>query len=144
MLKYKAKRHQIMNKEYLPLGISVVVLVALFIFYPMHYQPSFDMGTETIVIENVFFVGFSGEASNSLVLYVRNTGSGREVVLDQANVTCFDGAKVFIIAPEERNLSIETSGRIVLFNVDWIKDLEYKIDVFNAKGQLVGCIKVTA
>jgi hypothetical protein len=133
-----------MNKEYLPLGISVVVLVALFIFYPMHYQPSFDLGTETIIIENVSFVGFSSEASNSVVLYVKNTSSGREVVLGQANVTCSDWEKLFIIAPEESNLSVEASGRVILFNAGWMKDLEYKIDVFNANGHLVGCIEVTA
>jgi hypothetical protein len=132
-----------MNKESLPVGISVVVMVALFIFYPKYYQPSFDLGTETIVIENVSFVGFSGEASNSLVLYVRNTGT-REVVLDMANITCVDWERMLSVASEESVFPVESSGRVVLFNVGWVKDVEYKIDVFSSNGQLVGAKLVTA
>ena len=143
MLKYKAKRHQIMNKQYLPVGISVVVMVALFIFYPMHYQPSFDLSTETMVVENVSFVGFSGEASNSLVLYVRNTGT-REVVLDMANVTYVDWERMFSIASEESVFPVESSGRVVLFNVGWVDGVEYKLDLFSSSGQVVCSKLVTA
>ena len=125
-----------MNKEYLPVGISVVVMVALFIFYPMYYQPSFDLSTETMVVENVSFVGFSGEASNSLILYVRNTGS-REIVLDMANVTYVDLERMFSIASEESVFPAKSSGRIILFNVGWIEDVEYKIDLFSINGQVV-------
>jgi len=125
-----------MNKEYLPVGISVVVMVALFIFYPMYYQPSFDLSTETMILENVSFVGFSGEASNSLVLYVRNTSTG-EVVLDMANVTYVDWERTCSIASEESVFPVDSSGRIVLFNVGWVEDVEYKIDLFSISGQIV-------
>lgn len=125
-----------MNKEYLPVGISVIVMVALFIFYPMYYQPSFDLSTETMVVENVSFVGFSGEASNSLVLYLRNTGTG-EVVLDIANVTYVDLERMFSIVSEESIFSVESSGRVVLFNVGWVEGVEYKIALFSISGQVV-------
>ena len=142
ILKYKVKRKQIMNKEYLPVGISVVVMVALFIFYPRYYQPSFEPSRESIVFEDVSFVGFSKEPSNSMILYVKNT-SGR-IVLDHANITCNAGEKEFIIAPEEKDLPVDVSRRIVLFNVGWIENQDYFIDVYSSSGQLVGSILVTA
>lgn len=133
-----------MNKEYLSVGISVVVMVALFIFYPNYYQPSFEPSWESIVIEDVSFVGFSEEASNSMILYMKNTGTGKNIVLDHVNITCYAGEGEFSIAPEERDLPVDVSRRVVLFNVGWVKNQEYFIDVFSSNGQLVGSIKVTS
>jgi hypothetical protein len=132
-----------MNKEYLPVGISVVIMVALFIFYPMYYQPSFEPSWESIVVEDVSFVGFSEEDSNSMILYVKNTGTGKKIVLDLAIITCYAGEKEFSIAPEERDLPVDVSRRVILFNVGWINNQEYFIDVFSNNGQLVGSIKAT-
>ena len=125
-----------MNKEHLPVGLSVVIMVALFIFYPMYYQPSFDLATESLVLENVSFVGFSGDASNSLVLYMRNTGTG-EVVLDMVNVTCVDWERTCSITFEESVFPVESSGRVVLFNLGWVEGVEYKTDLFSVSGQVV-------
>jgi hypothetical protein len=145
MLKYKAKRQHIMNREYLPLGISVVVMVALFIFYPMHYQPSLgEPSWEHLNIENVTFTGFSGEASNNLVFYLSNPSKNKDVILDYVRVNGSDETIVFSVASVESSFPVGSLGRVVCFNVGWVKDQEYKIDLFSLSGQVVASKLVVA
>ena len=131
-----------MEKEYLFLILFYGVFFAIMISVSMLYQPSFDSGYENIVIENVSFVSFSGEPSNSVVVYLRNTGAGN-IVLDHVNVTCSDWEKEFSIDPEESRIPVDVSRSVVLFNVGWITGQVYKINVYTSSGQLVGAFQAT-
>ena len=134
-----------MEKEYLAVILFDGLMVAIFVLASMFYSPWFgDSVYDIIVIENVVFSGFSGEDSNSVVLYVRNTNTVRDLVLGQVRITSVDWERMFSVAPEESGLPVGAYGRAVLVNVDWIEDQEYKFDVFSSNGQLVGSIKVTA
>ena len=98
----------------------------------------------SLYLEDVSFVDFSGEASNSMILYLSTPSTYVDVILDHANVTSSVGTLVFSVAPEERNVPFGSSGRVVLFNVGWVEGVEYKIALFSSSGQFVGSKSVTA
>ena len=134
-----------MEKEYLGLILFYAVFGTIIVLSNVFYQPSFRTALDHhIYIENVVFTGLSGDSSNSLVLYVKNTGTQRDIVLDQVNISCSDWERMFSVAPDESGLPMGASGRVVLFNVGWVRDVEYYIDVYTSDGQLVGVIRATA
>ena len=115
---------------------AVTIATALALLILAYHEPRNGLliTVEMISIENITFVGTSGEESNSIILYLYNAHTNIDVILEQANVTGPDVNKLFSIAPEERSFPSESYGRVILFNVGWTKNDEYRISLYSSKG----------
>ena len=136
-----------MEKEYHFLILFYAAMITLIVLSSTFLKQPFRTGIDNmdhVYIEKVSFTGLSGDESNSVVLFMENVGTYRDIVLDHANITCSDWEKMSSIVSGERDLPLETSSEVVLFNVAWMKDVEYTFKVFNTDGQLVGALRVTA
>ena len=134
-----------MESEVLGLILFYSIAVPVFVLYAVFTPPSLgEPSWDAAYIENVSFVGLSGDDGNSVVLYVRNVNADREIVLDSVNIACSDWEEEFSISPGESSLPAGVSGSVVLFNVGWVEGLEYKIKAYSSKGDIVGSISVIA
>lgn len=91
------------------------------------------MGSSSVTITKVTFVGTSGQELNSLNLTLTNTGTNR-VTVDQIKVNSI--GKAF---SGNTTLSAGTAGAIVtVSNVSWSTGNSYRIELFDTSGQAVG------
>jgi flagellin-like protein len=116
--------------------IAVTVAVSIAVAAWMGALTVGFMGSSSININDVDFNG-----TNQLVLSVKNTGT-KSVTVNQAKV---NNIAATIVAGSNTTLAAGAEGQITLtLASDWAAGNPYKIDLFDATGQVVGSYQETA
>ncbi|MDI6805128.1 MAG: DUF4352 domain-containing protein [Candidatus Bathyarchaeia archaeon] len=120
--------------------IAVTVAVAIAVAAWMGALTTGFMGSSSITITNVDFKGNSGEANNTIVLTVKNTGT-KQVTIGTIKVN--DYVKVF-----EGNTTLNSgfTGKLTIYMGDhpWKNGDPYKIELYDSSGSLVGSTQQNA
>jgi flagellin-like protein len=98
------------------------------------------MGSSSLTITNVGFVGTSG-SNNNITLTMKNTGT-KVVTLGQVKI---NNVNVWANVTGTTLLAAGAVGKtLTIMNVGWVNGYPYKIDLFDASGNGVGSTQQNA
>jgi flagellin-like protein len=119
--------------------IAVTVAVSIAVAAWMGALTIGFMGSSSITITNVSFGGTSGQADNTIVLTLKNTGT-KQVTIAQVKVNnvvkSFSGNSTLNPGDTGKTLTISAVG--------WSYGNPYKIDLFDSSGNAVGSTQQNA
>ena len=120
--------------------IAVTVAVSIAVAAWMGALTVGFMGSSSININNVEFVGTSAEPANTIDLTLKNTGT-KAVTITQVkvnNVVASTDPATLSMDPgdEDITLTITAAG--------WVAGNPYKIDLYDSTGQVVGSYQANA
>ena len=118
--------------------IAVTVAVSIAVAAWMGALTVGFMDTSTVTISDVSFDETAADAQDLMTLTVRNTGTGPAIISTakvNGVVVAVAGAPVTIEAGEPGSLEL---------TADWVAGNNYKIDLYDSNGQLVGAYQATA
>jgi flagellin-like protein len=120
--------------------IAVTVAVGLAVAAWMGALTFSFMGSSSLTITSVQFKGTSGNATNTVVLGIKNTGT-KTVTLGQVKVnnviTTIDPSSTFTYAAG-------TNSTITLDNVGWSNGSPYQFNLFDTSGNGLGSYQQNA
>ena len=121
--------------------IAVTVAVSIAVAAWMGALTIGFMGTSSVTITNVSFQGTSGQANNTIVLTVKNTGT-KQVTISTVKVNnavkSFSGTTT--LNPGDAGKTIT----IYMGNDYWSNGNPYKIELYDSSGQAVGSTQQNA
>ena len=118
--------------------IAVTVAVSIAVAAWMGALTFTFMKTEELKIINMDFQGTSGVANNTIVLSVKNTGTG-PVTVDRIKV---NGATKTFTGTTSYDPGV--SDTITIQDIDWSSGNKYKVDIVSSTGTLVASYSDTA
>jgi len=124
--------------------IAVTVAVSIAVAAWMGALTIGFMNSESVTITNGVFNGTSGTAPNTIVIYMKNTGT-KQVTLGQVKVN-----NVVCTTAPVANMTLTTTAvnqklTITLASPNqWVSGNAYKIDLFDASGNAVGSTQKNA
>jgi len=120
--------------------IAVTVAVSIAVAAWMGALTVGFMGSSSITVTNVTFAGGSGNATNTIVLTLKNTGT-KSVTLSQTKVN----SAVFTTSPASLTMAAgETGTTLTITAAGWANGNPYKMDLIDSSGQVVGSYQATA
>jgi flagellin-like protein len=109
--------------------IAVTVAVSIAVAAWMGALTFTFMQTEQVSITNMAFGGTSGNATNTIVLTVKNTGASKTTIT-QATLN----NEVATITPSSVTLEAGATGTITLTNADWVSGNTYRVVLQSSTG----------
>ncbi|MCJ7767654.1 hypothetical protein MUP79_04630 [Candidatus Bathyarchaeota archaeon] len=119
--------------------IAVTVAVSIAVAAWMGALTFNFMGSSSISITNTVFGGNTGEANNTIVLSLKNTGT-KQVTLTVAKVNSIPRTT----DPTELTLTAGNSSTLTINSVQWYNGNPYKIELYDASGGGVGSTQQNA
>jgi flagellin-like protein len=117
--------------------IAVTVAVSIAVAAWMGALTFSFMGSSSLTITNVTFNGTSGNANNTVVLSIKNTGTKTvtigQVKINNAIVTIDPGS-----VPYPPTYTAGSTGSVTLDNVGWTNGNPYQINLFDTSGNGLG------
>ena len=98
------------------------------------------MGSSSLTITNVVFNGTTGNANNTVVLTIKNTGT-KQVTIGQVKINNLIGT---IDAAATTVYPAGSTNTLTLDNVAWANGNPYKFDLFDTSGNGVGSYQVNS
>jgi flagellin-like protein len=99
------------------------------------------MGSSSLTITKVTFVGTSGQNNNNITLTMKNTGT-KVVTLGQVRINNVD---VWANVTGTTLLATGAVGKtLTIMNVGWVNGNPYRIDLIDASGDAVGSTQANA
>ena len=121
--------------------IAVTVAVSIAVAAWMGALTIGFMGSSSITITNMSFGGPSGDAANTIVLTLKNTGT-KQVTIAQVKVN--NVGKSFAPAANATLNPGDTGKILTISAVGWSYGNPYKIDLFDSSGNAVGSTQQNA
>jgi flagellin-like protein len=121
--------------------IAVTVAVSIAVAAWMGSLTTGFMGSSSITITNTQFYGTSGGAGNNIILTLKNTGT-KQVTISQVRV---NNVVSTINSTSTTTLAAGDTGKTFTIDaVGWTSGNPYKIELYDASGQVVGSTQQNA
>ena len=118
--------------------VAVTVAVSIAVAAWMGALTFTFMSSTSVSITNVNFSGASGDANNTIVLTVKNTGTSSVTI---GTVKVNDAVKAFT---GDTTLASGATGTVTIQSVGWVNGNPYKIDLYDTSGTGIGSTQQNA
>ena len=119
--------------------IAVTVAVSIAVAAWMGALTVGFMETKTVTITNVEFEGIA-PAAQTITLTVKNTGTSAVTI----SIAKVNGDTVPITSPTDTTIEDGSAPVDLVLDADWAAGNNYKLDLYDSNGQLVGSYQKTA